>query len=232
MSQTTAESFDRSEKKAPGKWTILVLACLFILALAIRLYDITDLPFDFHPTRQLLQAVVARGLYYQSQPDDPAGKRALALDALKREEREPPSIDGLAALSYKLIGREILWLPRAMSALFWVLGGIAIFLLSRQLTSDTGGVAATAVYFFLPYGVIASRSFQPDPLMTALIVFSWWGIYNWMKRAGWKWVVVAGITRGWPFSSSRWRLSRSWAPTWGCSWYWVSRSSFDQRNSG
>ena len=56
MSQTTAESYDRSEKKASGKWTILVLACLFILALAIRLYDITDLPFDFHPTRQLYTA--------------------------------------------------------------------------------------------------------------------------------------------------------------------------------
>jgi hypothetical protein len=196
MSQTIAESFDRSSGKTPGKWTILVLACLFILALAIRLYDITDLPLDFHPTRQLYTAVVARGLYYQSQPDDPSGKRVLALDALRREEREPPSIDGLAALSYKLIGREVLWLPRAMSALFWVLGGIAIFLLSRQLTSDTGGVAATAVYLFLPYGVIASRSFQPDPLMTALIVFSWWGIYNWMKRAGWKWVFVAGISAG------------------------------------
>jgi hypothetical protein len=196
MSQSTAESFDRSTGKAPGKWTILLLIGLFILALAIRLYDITDLPFDFHPTRQLYTAVVARGLYYQSLPDDPAGKRELALGAFNREEREPPSIDGLAALSYTLIGKEVLWVPRAMSALYWVLGGIAVFLLSRQLTTDTGGVAATAVYLFLPYGVIASRSFQPDPLMTGLIVFSWWGIYNWMKRTGWKWVFVAGITAG------------------------------------
>ncbi len=196
MSQITTEPMDQSIGKAPGKWTILLLVGLFILALAIRLYDITDLPFDFHPTRQLYTAVVARGLYYQSQPDDPAGKRVLALDALRREEREPPSIDGLAALSYELIGKEVLWLPRAMSALFWVLGGIAVFLLSRQLTSDNGGVAATAVYLFLPYGVIASRSFQPDPLMTALIVFGWWGIYNWMKRAGWRWVFVAGIAAG------------------------------------
>ena len=196
MNQTIPEPLDQPTGKAPGKWTILLLVGLFILALTIRLYDITDLPFDFHPTRQLYTAVVARGLYYQSLPDDPSGKRALALDALKREEREPPSIDGLAALSYKLIGREVLWLPRAMSAIFWVLGGIAVFLLSRQLSNDTGGVAATAVYLFLPYGVIASRSFQPDPLMTALIVFSWWGIYNWMTRGGWKWVFVAGITAG------------------------------------
>jgi hypothetical protein len=196
MSQAVAKASDHPAGKSTGKWTILLLVGLFILALAIRLYDITDLPFDFHPTRQLYTAVVARGLYYESQPDDPGKKRVLALDALRREEREPPSIDGLAALSYKLIGREVLWLPRAMSAIFWVLGGIAVFLLSRQLTSEPGGVAATAVYLFLPYGVIASRSFQPDPLMTALIVFSWWGMYNWMNRAGWRWVFIAGIPAG------------------------------------
>ncbi len=233
MSQITTEPMDQSIGKAPGKWTILLLVGLFILALAIRLYDITDLPFDFHPTRQLYTAVVARGLYYQSQPDDPAGKRVLALDALRREEREPPSIDGLAALSYELIGKEVLWLPRAMSAIFWVLGGIAVFLLSRQLTSDTGGVAATAVYLFLPYGVIASRSFQPDPLMTALIVFSWWGIYNWMNRAGWRWVFRCGHRRG---AGHLLQIAGSFLDPGSlpghCSWFWVSASFSGPSSSG
>jgi len=174
----------------------LILGILIAASLAIRVYDITDLPLDFHPTRQLYTAIVARGLYFQNQPEGSSWQRQLALDALKREETEPPSIDGLAAISYSLIGKEILWLPRLYSAIFWVLGGIAVFLLSRQLTSDNGGITAAAIYLFIPYGVIASRSFQPDPLMTMLIVFSWWGIYTWKEQQKWKWVLVAGISAG------------------------------------
>ena len=174
----------------------LILIGLFILSFAIRLYDITDLPLDFHPTRQLFTAIVARGLYYEMQPPDSSWQRELALGAFNREEREPPSIDGLAALSYLALGKEVLWLPRAFSAVFWVLGGIAIFLLSRKLTNDTGGIAATAIYLFLPYGVIASRSFQPDPLMTSLIVFSWWGMYEWLLERRWKWVILSGTCAG------------------------------------
>jgi hypothetical protein len=177
-------------------WIYIILGVLITTALAIRIYDITDLPLDFHPTRQLYTAIVARGLYYQNQPEGSTWQRQLALDALKREETEPPSIDGLAAISYSLIGKEILWLPRVYSAIFWVLGGIAVFLLSRQLTSDIGGITAAAIYLFIPYGVIASRSFQPDPLMTMLIIISWWGIYNWKEQQKWKWVVVPGISAG------------------------------------
>ena len=42
----------------------LALAILFGAALAIRLYDLTDLPLDFHPTRQLVSFIKARGYYY------------------------------------------------------------------------------------------------------------------------------------------------------------------------
>ncbi|MDH4176896.1 MAG: hypothetical protein OEV72_04895 [Thermoleophilia bacterium] len=35
---------------------------------------------------------------------------------------EPPLLDGLAALSFRLTGHEGLWVPRLLSALFWVTG--------------------------------------------------------------------------------------------------------------
>ena len=41
----------------------LALVMIFGAALAIRLYDLTDLPLDFHPTRQLVSFIKARGLY-------------------------------------------------------------------------------------------------------------------------------------------------------------------------
>lgn len=36
---------------------IITLVVLFGLGLGIRLFDLTDLPLDFHPTRQLLSVV-------------------------------------------------------------------------------------------------------------------------------------------------------------------------------
>ena len=47
---------------------ISALDFLFGIALAIRLYDLTDLPLDFHPTRQLVSIIKARGIYYQTHP--------------------------------------------------------------------------------------------------------------------------------------------------------------------
>ena len=52
-----------------GLW--ITLGLLFTFGLGIRLYDLTDLPLDFHPTRQLGSAVIARGMYYQDL--DPKG---------------------------------------------------------------------------------------------------------------------------------------------------------------
>ena len=44
------------------------LLVLFVAALTIRLYDLTDPPLDFHPTRQLLSAIKARAIYYRTRP--------------------------------------------------------------------------------------------------------------------------------------------------------------------
>ncbi|HWQ46366.1 MAG TPA: glycosyltransferase family 39 protein, partial [Longilinea sp.] len=93
-------------------------------------------------------------------------------------------------------GEEILWLPRAYSALFWVLGGIFLFLLARELTSWEGGLLAVAFYLFNPFGVDASRSFQPDPLMTVMVTIAWWGMVRWLKKQEWKWVIVVGLFAG------------------------------------
>lgn len=178
------------------KGTIAILALLLLAGLAIRIYDITDLPFDFHPSRQLYTAILARGRYYQNLDTAPEWQRNMAIRVWQKEDYEPPFMDGLAAISYHLIGKEILWVPRLFSAIFWVLGGLGIFLLAREMTSDAGGLAAASFYLFLPYAVIASRSFQPDPLMTALLSFSWLFIYRWSKNKSMKWALLGGLFSG------------------------------------
>jgi 4-amino-4-deoxy-L-arabinose transferase-like glycosyltransferase len=175
---------------------ILIIIAALALALGIRLYDLTDLPLDFHPTRQLFSAFKARGMYYLSAPDVPAWKRQIAIQQWQEKATiEPPLIETLVAWTYRFTG-EKLWVARIYSSIFWLLGGLALFLLARDMTSPEGALAALLYYLFVPYGVIASRSFQPDPLMVALIVWGLWGFYRWYKKRTWRWLVTAGILSG------------------------------------
>ena len=42
---------------------------MFAVGIGLRLYDLTDPPIDFHPTRQLRGALIARGMYYEMLPN-------------------------------------------------------------------------------------------------------------------------------------------------------------------
>ena len=59
---------NRNDKYAATKnqklWGAFIFL-IFMLGFAIRIYDLTDAPLDFHPTRQLHSAIIARGMYYQ-----------------------------------------------------------------------------------------------------------------------------------------------------------------------
>jgi 4-amino-4-deoxy-L-arabinose transferase-like glycosyltransferase len=174
----------------------LVLVAVFVMAFSVRMLDLTDLPLDFHPTRQLFSALKARGIYYQSSPGILDWQRHMAVQQWQKLATiEPPFIEYLAAYSYRLFG-EHLWIGRIYSSLFWIVGGLAIYLLAREIFGEDGAMIATGFYLFLPYGVIASRSFQPDPLMIALICWGLWGLFNWYRTATWRWAATAGILCG------------------------------------
>ncbi len=158
---------------------IAAFVLLLGLGLGIRLYDLTDLPLDFHPTRQLLSALKARGMYYQTLANIPAEQKSFAVQQWKvRAAIEPEIVERIVAFTYQFTGEQ-LWIAKIYSSIFWMVGAIFLFLLARQLASIDGALAATAFYLFTPYAVIASRSFQPDPLMVMLIILFWWAIYKW-----------------------------------------------------
>ncbi len=176
---------------------IAALVLLLGLGLAIRLYDLTDLPLDFHPTRQMLSALKARGMYYQTLTDIPADQRDFAIGQWKfRASVEPEFFERVVAFTYQFTG-EKLWIARIYSSVLWVIGAVFLFLLARQLTSIDGALVATAFYLFAPYAVSASRSFQPDPLMVTLIIIFWWAVYKWADEpTSYKWAIIAGLFGG------------------------------------
>jgi len=176
---------------------IAALVLLLGLGLGIRLYDLTDLPLDFHPTRQLLSALKARGMYYQTLTDAPADQRDFAIQQWKvRAAIEPEIVERIAAFTYQFTGEQ-LWVARVYSSAFWVIGAVFLFLLARQLTSADGALVTTAFYLFAPYAVSASRSFQPDPLMVMLIIIFWWAVSKWADEpTSYKWAIIAGLFGG------------------------------------
>ena len=183
------------------------LVLLFAIALSIRLYDLTDLPLDFHPTRQLLSAIKARGLYYETQPDGvPTWKLETAIRQAKlKADVEPVVFERLVAFTYRFTGEQV-WIARIYSSLFWLIGGIFLFILMRDLVSFEGAIFSTAYYLFFPYVIIASRSFQPDTLMVMLTLSFWWMFARWMtltsnpspsgRGAGVRAALLAGLLGG------------------------------------
>ncbi len=47
---------------------IIAILLVIVVGFGIRLLDLTDPPMDFHGTRQLRAATIARGMYYEMSP--------------------------------------------------------------------------------------------------------------------------------------------------------------------
>ena len=172
---------------------------IFVTGLLIRLYDITDAPLDFHPTRQLHSALMSRGMYYAlgGGVDDPAWQKDIAIHQWKLEGVvEPPILECLVAFVYRMVGSVQLWVPRLFAIFFWMLAALGMLLVARKLFGNYGTLVAVVFFLFYPYAVVASRSFQPETLLVALLVFSAWSALQWHSKKSWKWAVVAGILAG------------------------------------
>jgi len=176
--------------------TTALLVVLFVAGLAIRLYDLTDLPNDFYMVRQYHSLVIARGMYYAHLTTVPEWQRTMAIAQWKAEGLiEPPIMESLVALTYNLTGVQT-WMGRLYASLFWLLGGFAIWLLAKEMSMRYGGIIALAYFLFIPFAVTVSRAFLPDPLMVAMIAWSLWALYRWEKQRTWKLAILAGVLTG------------------------------------
>jgi 4-amino-4-deoxy-L-arabinose transferase-like glycosyltransferase len=186
-----------SLRSLPRPWLTLLIAFL-ALGAVLRLVNLTNPPLDFHPVRQLRNFIVARAIYYDWLPDADPQRRAAA-DSIRNvtAHYEPPIIESIVGVTYLLTGGENVAVPRIYGAIFWLLAGLCVFDLARRMTSSpAAGLVSLAYYLALPFAVQASRSFQPDPLMTASFVTGIYFLYRWTEDQTWKWAILAGAFAG------------------------------------
>ena len=150
-----------------AKGTIYTLVILFVFALAIRLYNLDKPMMEFFPTRQYHSALIAMKMY-----------DADSAVYLKPATIEPPIMETMAVIGYKIAGKAILWFPRLLSVLFWLTGGIYLFRYVRLILNDSAALFSLFYFLFLPYAILASRSFQPEPLMQCMVLA---GVYYMAK---------------------------------------------------
>jgi 4-amino-4-deoxy-L-arabinose transferase-like glycosyltransferase len=202
----------RTDKNIPSRLLILLVALLLALGLGLRLFDLTDEPIDFHPTRQLRGAIIARGMFYEMQPNaDPVTRDQAMSFWASTGQYEPSILERAVAISDLILGREVPWLARLYNSIFWILGGLALFDLARRMAkyalkeqSETvsswisliSALVALAYYLVLPFSVQASRSFQPDPAMAVWIILAAYAAYCWSENSTWKWALTAGAFSG------------------------------------
>lgn len=183
---------------AQRRW-LMAAALLFVVVLGVglRFLDFTEPPLDYHPTRQLRGAILARGIYYQLSPNADPERRAQAIDLTRTEPRyEPPILEAVTAAGYLVVGGERPWVARLLSISFWLAGAALVFALARRMTSIDGALVALAYMLLLPLGVEVSRSFQPDAMMVMLLVGTAYSLLRWSRGGGLKWALAAGGVAG------------------------------------
>jgi 4-amino-4-deoxy-L-arabinose transferase-like glycosyltransferase len=184
-------------KRITSDWIqAALLLFVFLMGFAIRLYDATDAPLEFHLTRQLRSALIARNVYLQILPNVSSAEQQLSADLSSLEVYEPPILESIVGALYAVTGGENIAIARAVNAFFWTIGGVFLFLLLRRQAHWLAMIAGLSFYFFLPFSVIASRSFQPDPWMITWILASAWTAVHWKDNPSWKNAILAGVIAG------------------------------------
>ncbi len=178
-------------------YQIVLVTVLLLIGLALRLYDLTDPPIDFHPTRQLRGAIIARGMYYNMLPEADPETREMAIKYwFSTGQYEPSILEKIVAYIYLIIGEEQWWIARIVNSVFWLVGGIALFALARRSASFWSAFIILAYYLVLPFAVQASRSFQPDPGMVMWLILTIYALYRWSEKPSWTWAILTGVLGG------------------------------------
>ena len=195
MSVITASTQQERIFRENSWWLKACLFLMFVLATLIRLDEIKA-PGHLLD-REYTAAIFARAYYLANNNNVEKWQREIAITAKNQQPiLEPPVLEYLVSLIYRIMGREEIFYSRYLTNAFWLIGGVFMFLIAKKLLSMDEAVVATGYYLFVPMGVIISRSFQPDTLMMMLYLISLYALVLYFAAPSTKRLVLAGILTG------------------------------------
>jgi hypothetical protein len=178
-----------------SSWLKICLLAMFLLAMLVRLDEIKA-PGHLLD-REYTSAIFARAYYFANNDKIENWRQAIAVTAKDQQPiLEPPLLEYLVSLIYRVMGREEIFFARFLTNAFWIVGGIFMFLIARKLLSTDEALVATAYYLFVPMGIIISRSFQPDSLMMMLFLICLYALVLYFESPSTKRLLLASILTG------------------------------------
>jgi hypothetical protein len=165
---------------------------MFLLAALIRRDEI-NAPGHLLD-REYTSAIFARAFYFTSNDQVEDWRRDIAVTTMNQQPvLEPPLVEYLVSLIYRVMGREEIYYARYLTSAFWLVGGIFMYLITKKLLSTEAALFATLYYLFVPMGVIISRSFQPDSLMMMLFLASLYLLVNYFENGAKNYLLQASV---------------------------------------
>jgi hypothetical protein len=167
------------------------------IAFFIRLHHIEDPPLDYHPMKQYQSALIARSFFYDDLKTISKLKRAVAHSNLKNlRTKEPPVLEYLTSVAYRIMGSERLYIPRILSVCFWVVGGLILYLIMHSLIGKDGCLLPLAFYLFGPFGIFISRSIMVESLMTMLFLTGLLVMIRYCEKPSFRRLIIASFFCG------------------------------------
>ena len=174
-----------------------IIGLLFVGAFAVRLYRINQPLLDFHPIRQYRTALLARVYCYQGVEFIPEWKKELLAAYQNRIPLlEPPVGEIVTAGLWRIAGGEYLWLPRITSCVYWLVGGIFLYLIACRLISPSAAFFSILFYLFWPYNLFIGRSIQPEAMLAMLYLCSIFLILRYYDRPTMTGLILAAVAAG------------------------------------
>ncbi len=173
----------------------LMVSSLFAIAIVVRTHNINAL--GLAPERQYRSALIARAYYFEGAGSIPEWRKQVAFASKQRAGvLEPPIMELFVSFFYRLVNGEHVWIARLLSSTFWLVGGISLFKIVKRMVSLDAAVFALAYYLFVPQGILASRGFQPDPLMIMMFLVSIFAILRYYDQSSLHRLLTAASVSG------------------------------------
>jgi 4-amino-4-deoxy-L-arabinose transferase-like glycosyltransferase len=127
----------------------------------------------------------------------PEWRRQVADTSMQRAGiLEPPILEILTAYIYRIIKGEHLWVARLLSSIFWLVGAIFLYMITKRIVSVDAALVTITYYLLVPIGVIASLSFLPEPMMIMMLLLSLLTILRYFEKSSKFRLAIAGFISG------------------------------------